>query len=190
MQNGSRDVDTKFGNPLAPKTLVEANAPQHAMTPGAMVRKVMHERRISYDEAVPIAREMAKAEAKKFVDDAGESAKMWLRKAEQTTSPANKYTYTMKAYFEFGRGAHTLMDNVSPAHSDFQVYDAPYFDYEVDIASGLPTNAGTFTADMWAHKQAEAGEPTPAELKRSTEALHNFYRNIFGQAALDRAKGK
>lgn len=185
MKHGSRSVDAKLG--VLPITLIESQAPKHAMTPGYKVREFMRQG-MSREQAVEKAREWAFGEAKSFVDSKGEEAKRlqveYERQGGSGLSP--------KALYVFGEGAHTLMDNTSPVHRGFQVYDLEEYlsgDGSVfDVGAGMDVIG--YAADMLRHKGEESHVPTAAETKETTEALHKYFRNVFGADALQAAMSK
>ena len=72
-----------------------------------------------HHEAVKEAQAWARKEADKFIHDQGEKAKELLRQSEQAPDQLRKRDLREAALYEFGKGAHTLMDNTSPAHRDF-----------------------------------------------------------------------
>lgn len=93
--------------------MLEENAPQHAMTPAKKVKEL---------KSVEKAQEWARGEAKRFVQGKMNQAKTDYQKA--TEGPKQGLVYwSTRAYEFFGEAMHPVMDNWSPAHRDFQVYD-------------------------------------------------------------------
>lgn len=183
MQAGSRQVDALEG--VVPVTLLERNAPEHAMTPYYKVRE-FEAKGMPHNEAVKEAQAWARKEARKFVDAQGEKAKELLRQSEQAPDPLRKRDLREAALYEFGKGAHTLMDNTSPAHRDFQVYKVPT---KVVPTRNGPTevaDAGKFIKEGLAHVAEEAREPTRGEVEVTNKALRDYYSNVFGEEALQR----
>ena len=85
----------------------------------------------------------------------------------------------------FGKGAHTIMDGASPAHRDFQVYDArPY-----EVLGYLSPAVGVlaFGLDMKDHADAEARPPTDSEMNQMVDDLRMQFLNGFGREAYERA---
>lgn len=173
VKSGSRAVDVRFK--LVPVTLIESNAPKHAMTPSTKVKELI-DKGMSPEQAEKEARIWAKETARRFVDDAGVEARSYFLRAEGLKNPTRKRGLMTKSYQAFGRGAHTLMDNVSPAHNDFKVYSAPWNEPNVDLdpVRNASVKAGTFIAEMVQHGNEEGHEPSRAELQQTIYALHNF----------------
>lgn len=191
IKKGSREVDARYG--LIPVTLIESNAPKHAMTPGTKIVELMSkDKNLSKDEAERLAREWARAQARKFVDANGERAKGIMQSVARMKNPKRRVALRITAYEAFGAGAHTLMDNVSPAHSDFKVFVgiSNYPTRNLDPTIELLDKAATFLLDNWQHKQDENHEPSRDELSRVTSALRNFYHNVFGRSDLEEAVGR
>jgi hypothetical protein len=182
---GSQDVDMKGG--LLPVTLLEKNAYKHAMTPGEKVREYM-KAGMSQAQAVEKGKEWAKDEAQKFIKEQGEKAKKWMEKAKSTTNREDKQYAYRQALIEFGRGAHTLMDDTSPAHYNFQVYETE--SYKAKSIISLADGIGDFVKDTIGHKHAEAGPPTAEEKAKSDQALRSYFKEVFGEAAANRALDK
>lgn len=183
LQNGSRTVDVKFE--VVAITLLESNAPKHAMTPASKVREYIKQG-MEPKRAVEEAQKWAAAEAKKWVDNQGETAKRLQAEYRKT----NVYPVSNDALYEFGKGAHTLMDNTSPAHRPFQIFlgVSGYIlsSRAEDVASGI----ARFTIDLREHSKHESQPPTETESKATTEALRNYFRNVFGEEAYQQAVTK
>jgi hypothetical protein len=191
LQNGSREVDMKYG--AIPTTIWEVEAPKHAMTPGEKVREYM-QAGMAQPQAIEKAREWAKGEAQKFVKAKGEEAKKYYQMALKETDPKLRWNHYSKALFALGEGAHTLMDNTSPMHRDFQVYDinAPFeglhrnqakggIDTELEVFERL----GGFAASMCEHGDGETKARIGTEdIKRNNETLRNYAREYLGEEFL------
>ena len=185
MQSGSRDVDAKLG--LLPITLLEGNAPQHAMTPGIKVREYQA-KGLSRAEAVKAAQEWARQETARFIEEKKKEAKAWLAKSNKATDPLFKRDCYEAALFSFGQAMHPVMDNMSPAHRDYQVYDTAL--YKALIAVDPQLGVSAFAADMMVHKETESRPPTPEERAAMNAEMYKHYRDVFGEADLLRAKPK
>lgn len=181
MQVGSRQVDMAAG--IAPITLLERNAPKHAMTPHYKVRE-FEAKGMTPDEAVKEAQAWARKDAKNYVDAQGEKAKELLRQSERATDPVQKRDLREAALFEFGKGAHTLMDNTSPAHRDFQVYKVPTKVVPTRNGQAEVYDADKFIKEELAHVADEARQPTLEESDATNKALRSYYGNVFGGEAL------
>ena len=189
IKRGSREVDAKYR--LLPVTLIETNAPQHAMTPYHRIVELIAGGE-SPERAVALAREWAKAKASRFVDECGERARDLFRRAEAGgVRVTRREALMIDSHREFGCGCHTIMDNVSPAHSDFQVYAAPYNTPRVlpdPIQNAIIKGVG-FARALSQHNAEESHEVTGAEARQNVDRLRNFYRNIYGERRLKEAVG-
>lgn len=184
LQNGSREVDATYG--LVPITLIEKNAYQHAMTPGWKVREFTRQG-LPLDEAIQKARQWAFNEAGKWVDGNGEEAKKLQAEYRRT----NVSGLSPDALYEFGKGAHTLMDNTSPAHRGkddrgFAVYSTAEY-WNLAKASLPDVAISMFATDMMEHRSDESQQPTKAQIDASNEALRRYFRNVFGEEAYKHA---
>lgn len=192
IQYGSRDTDTKYNNRALPVTLIESNAPKHAMTPGSKIKEFIA-KGYKPEKAESEARTWAKAEAQKWIDSKGEEAKAYMRQAFQQRDPIEALKLENKAYEAFGHGAHTLMDNISPAHNDFQIFyglnAGANLDVAPDLVTGVAMNLGLQTIDELSHVKGESHIPSELEINTSNEVLRNYYKNVFGEAALRDAVG-
>jgi RHS repeat-associated protein len=173
IQRGSASVDSLGGSP---RTLYEKNAPQHAMTPGYMVRQLGSEDK---------AREWAKGEATKFINGNMGQAKDLYEKSGQANSEAGKLIFTVGAFESFGKGAHTIMDGASPAHRDFQVYHTRGYTL-LGLISPV-VGAVAFGVDMNDHANSEARQPTTQEMNQMVDDLRMQFLNAFGREAYERA---
>lgn len=89
------------------------------------------------------------------------------------------------AFFIFGQGAHTIMDNVSPAHRDFQVYDTQKY---TDLGTVVPLVAGgLFAADMLGHSEEEERKPTTEEMNEMVDVLRLRFQRAFGDELYNQA---
>lgn len=173
IQRGSREVDVKYGVPI---TLLERNAPQHAMTPGSKVRELM-KRGLSYEQAVREAQAWARQETAKWIEAKKQEARERLRRGDRDG-----------ALRAFGQAMHPVMDNVSPAHRDYQVYDTGKY-----VVEGLidPVKAvGSFAVDMLSHERTESRPPTDEERQLMNEEMRKHFRDVFGEEELQRAMTK
>ncbi len=180
IERGSKNTDISGINP---KTLYEKNAPQHAMTPGSKVREL---------GSLEKAKSWARNEAVKFIEGNLNEAKNILKpKAGDSGSRDERVDKSLE---KFGAAMHTVMDNVSPAHRDFQVYDN-----NPAIISGAAAGAtggiggvlggvvGTVGAAMYQHGQEESREPTQAEMNLMVDELRLNYQQTYGQEAYNQA---
>lgn len=173
IQRGSREVDVKYGVPI---TLLERNAPQHAMTPGSKVWELM-KRGLSKEQAVREAQAWARQETAKWIEAKKQEARERLRRGDRDG-----------ALRAFGQAMHPVMDNVSPAHRDYQVYDTGKYFFE---ALKSPTNAvGSFAVDMLSHKRTESRPQTDEEQQLMNEEMWKHFRDVFGEEELQRAMTK
>ena len=185
IQSGSGSVDrTVLNCDCTPKTLLEANAPQHAMTPGSAVRK----------DGLKKAQDDARKAAESFVESNLENAKSAFKKAGD-----EKFNSKMgdAALFAFGRAAHTLMDAQSPTHKGFQVFDG-IVNTSKDINAvmpsvpnipflGIATGVAVWVAEGLDHKKNEAREPTQEEMDTMVKELQGKFRQTFGDEAYEQA---
>jgi hypothetical protein len=129
------------------------------------------------------------------VEQADRKALDWLdrqRELAKEHQSASDYQgrnrLSLAALEHFGAGAHTIMDNTSPAHSPYQEYTIP------------PPSAGNYTgpdADMVAlgyyilsimcHSEEESRPPTPEEEAQAINDMRHYFGTIFGEEALKRA---
>lgn len=178
IQDGSRRVDHEI---LTLPTLLEENAPQHAMTPKKEVDK---------RKSVEKAKEWARGEAKKFVSDGINKAKTDYRKALE--GPKDTYTYWItRAYEFFGEATHTIMDNWSPAHRDFQIYDGSTLVKGAMIGGAIGTIAGPMGTIVGAavggymttteHSKLESKDPTKDEMNSMIDEMRIAYRMTFNE---------
>lgn len=161
IKRGSREVDCKYGVPI---TLFEGNAPQHAMTPGAQVREYIRSG-LSPEEAVRAAQAWARQETAKWIAAKKREAQELLRRGDRDG-----------ALRVFGQAMHPVMDNVSPAHRDYQVYNlGQYLEMSPEKALVL------FARDMWDHTKTESRLPTDEEKKLMIEEMGKHFGEVFGE---------
>jgi hypothetical protein len=179
IQQGSRSVDVAG---LNPKTLWEKNAYQHAMTPGAKVRELG-----SYESA----KAWAKDEARKFVNENLQEAKSLYEKSK-TTPDVGRGRLMDESFANFGEAMHTVMDNISPAHRVFQVYDnkASADLGSVTYGSAVGNVGGGLigmSVDMLKHKSDESAPPTEAEMNVMVDRMRMQFLNTYGREAYENA---
>lgn len=167
IQRGSREVDLKGVNP---RTLWEANAYQHAMTPGYLVHKY----------GLKTAQNMARTDAINFVDKNLTSAKSLYDQASQTRSGFEA------SLLAFGAATHTIMDNWSPAHRDFKVYDNSLY-WGVSEAGSYGGALLLYGVDMLAHAKEEEREPTEDEMNNMIDEMRLRFYEVYGPDAYNRA---
>lgn len=111
IREGSASVDRnleKIVRLVMENTLVESMAPRHAMTPGSKVREL---------GSFEAAQQWANREMYKFID------KKMAQSQQIFEAGENKNGVNDLALLTFGEGVHPVMDNMSPAHRWFQLYD-------------------------------------------------------------------
>lgn len=167
IQKGSRQVDLKGANP---RTLWEANAYQHAMTPGYLVHKY----------GLRNAQSIARGDAINFVETNLASAKTLYDQANRST------TGVQASLVVFGAAMHTIMDNWSPAHRDFQVYDNSTYRGLVQ-ADSLGVAALLYGLDMLGHADQESGEPTEDEMNHMIDEMRLRFYEVYGPDAYNLA---
>ncbi|MGB7069307.1 MAG: RHS repeat-associated core domain-containing protein, partial [Pyrinomonadaceae bacterium] len=169
IQRGSRKTDWEGTNI---KTLKEKNSPQHAMTPGSLVKEL---------GSVEKAQESTRNEAKHFIKDNLTEAKALYDKAQVSVDVARPNIID-GALEKFGAAMHTVMDNVSPAHRGFQVYALRY--------QGILSPASALVEDIAAanqHRATEEREPTEAEMNLMVDEMRLGYQQTFGQEEYEQA---
>jgi len=167
IQKGSRHVDLKGANP---RTLWEANAAQHAMTPGSLVKKY----------GVRNAQDIARGEAIEFIENNLASARSLYEQASRTR------TGLEGSLLAFGAAMHTVMDNWSPAHRSFKLYDNSMY-WEM-AGWGNPWGALViYGFDMLAHAEDEEREPTEDEMNHMIDEMRLRFYEVYGQDAYNRA---
>lgn len=122
-------------------------------------------------------------EYKAWVDSKGKEAQRLQADYERQGGKG----LAMTALTAFGNGAHSVMDNTSPAHRGFQEYKIP--------TKTVPTRNGpadVYDADKYArelsdHTLTESREPTEQEEVGTITALRDYFREVFGEAAYRRA---
>lgn len=166
IQKGSEKVDR---DGLNPKTMWEKNAPQHAMTPQAYVRALGD---------LPSAQVAARKVAVNFIETNLDLA------ARQYTQAYNSRTGAglAVAFQTFGSAMHTVMDNWSPMHRDFQLYDGT----NMNMAFG-PGPLVQFGLDMLDHANGEEREPTEDEANHMIDEMRLRFYETFGEDAYNRA---
>ena len=173
IQRGSRKVDR---DGLNPKTMWEKNAPQHAMTPGKWVK----------ESGLEEARNRAREAAVGFVNAKLDEAKKEFEKAQRATNPFfDKRAATLNALENFGAAMHPIMDNVSPAHKGFQVYDNLS---TAQLGATVNPNpivgaAAAVVGGLIDHKETESRDPTDEEMNLMVDEIRMRYRETFGDEA-------
>jgi RHS repeat-associated protein len=173
IQAGSASIDRDLKRPVRlvlENTLVESMAPRHAMTPGAIVRKL---------GSVSAAQDWSRGEATNFINDRMGEAK------QINDNSRNKSAVPDAALYAFGQGSHPITDGQSPAHRDFQVYDlAPYKAlFAVNPVLGIVA----YDAAMDAHTEEESRAPTQDEMNHMVDDLRMQYLNTFGREMYEQA---
>jgi RHS repeat-associated protein len=165
IQTGSRQVDR---DGVDPKTLREANAPQHAMTPGTRVREL---------GSVSAAQAWARSEAISFVETNLNVASGLYEQASYTR------TGLEGSLLAFGAAMHTVMDNASPTHRDFQVYDTRQYSGSMLMLPNVPG----FVTDMAQHANGESRNPTETEMNQMVDEMRLRFYEVYGEDAYNRA---
>lgn len=172
IQDGSRKVDREGVNP---KTLWQKNAYQHAMTPGSKVKEL---------GSVEKAKDWAKKEAVNFIKDNLKDAKAIYDKS-QTTPDVGRPALWNDSLEKFGAAMHTVMDNQSPAHKDFQVYNVEY----QGILSPASDLVGDITG-LYEHGKTEEREPTEAEMNLMVDEIRVNFQQTYGNELYERFVSK
>jgi len=160
IQKGSRDTDAIKG--ILPITLLPSQAHKHAMR--------------QKGETV----EQADRKALDWLDDRREAAK---EQQSLFAKDGYKGLYTVALYI-FGEGAHTIMDNTSPAHSPYQEFSVP--DPELPDAH-LAAKWGEWFGGIFEHSAGESRPPTKEEEEQAINDMRHYFGTIFGEEALKRA---
>jgi hypothetical protein len=111
-----------------------------------------------------------------------------LKTAKIVSSFGGPLQLSPKALYEFGAGAHTIMDNSSPAHSPYQEYTIPppsagnYMGPDADMVA-----AGGYVLSVLDHSEIESRPPTPEEEAQAINDMRHYFGTIFGEEALKRA---
>jgi RHS repeat-associated protein len=148
MKAGSYSVD--FYGQIVPITLMERNANQHAMARAGQ----------SAENAVK-----------------GANAFIAQNEAEALHIDQGQYVYNW-TYYRFGRAAHTMMDNTSPAHAPFQEYGGLQTTY--GILLGLDVGLfGVWLRESYRHAQAEANINS-AQLNYAVSSLRSRFEALYG----------
>jgi len=83
----------------------------------------------------------------------------------------------------FGAATHTMMDNGSPAHRDFQVYDVgQYGGSMLDLPNLL-----AFQVDMEEHTRQESRQPTQQEMNQMVDEMRLRFYEVYGDELYQRA---
>ena len=158
---------------FVPHTLIPGEAYKHAMVPAGKVKEL---------GGYAAAREWAENEMKNFIQGKVNEAKENVRKFDISVAVngVGDENYLVSALQAFGEAIHPIMDNVSPAHRDFQVYDTSGWSLSLNglISAGL---------DLYQHGKEEERDPTPEELTRMTNEIRPLYFEIFGSKRLKEA---
>lgn len=167
IKRGSRHTDAAYG--VVPVTLIVSNAYKHAMTPCGMKK----------EDAIKKAHE--------FIIGKWEEARKL--QAEYLLRPTSNSPFAASALFAFGEGAHTYMDNTSPAHNYFQEYCYPeIYDNPTGVDDEIIEGV-KYYCEMRQHSQDESHTPTPEEEKATVEILHVYFRHTFDESGLQIALG-
>jgi RHS repeat-associated protein len=171
-------------------TLLESHAPQHAMTPAFKVRE-FEGKGFSHEQALAKAKEWSRNEMKKFINDKLDNATHSLNQSNNSNNNSDRTFYIERSLQEFGGAIHAPMDNYSPTHSNFQVFDGSslYTNYTVDIATGVPISEN-YWAELAAHQAGEERDPTAEEMQAMVTEIQAMFRRIYGDKAAQRAFAK
>jgi RHS repeat-associated protein len=169
---GSRSVDMGESG-FVPYTLLQSESYKHAMVSAVKVKELG-----GYDAA----REWTEKEMNKFIQDKLNEAKANVSKF-QISVALNGFgdeNYLLSAQKAFGQAIHPIMDRVSPAHRDFQIYDTS--EWKLSLR-GIITAA----SDISAHAKLEDRDPTQDEMQRMVEAIQRLYGDVFNANGLKEA---
>jgi len=154
---GSNSVDTYFRTgemPDIPVTLIPSLAYRHAMTPEGK----------SQEEAVTLANQ-------------------WIEDSLNDAIGFSELDLPNRSLGEFGKAAHTIMDNTSPAHTGFQEYSYP--NIPVPHSGGI--NLAVFVMEGLDHKNQESRDPTKEETQKTVLGLRTHFLATYGKEAFLRA---
>lgn len=176
IRTGSRRTDHES---LTLPTLLEENAPQHAMTPAKKVKEL---------KSVEKAQEWARGEAKRFIQNKLKQAKTNYQKAIDGPKQGLAY-WSTRAYEFFGEAMHPVMDNWSPAHRDFQVYDGselPKGAAKGALIGSIVGPLGTIVgagigaySTTTEHSKIEARKPTDDEMNAMVDEMRLAFEITF-----------
>jgi RHS repeat-associated protein len=175
IQRGSESVDVKYPIHLpgkitvgVPITLLPGEAYKHAMTPEGWTKKE------------------ARTAGLQWIDQKSNEAK----NLQSDFSSKGGTGLSEKALVSFGEGSHTLMDNTSPAHYNYQLYSIPRVLIPIPGAPGsyvLLPNASQYTKEQMQHIGKESDEPTEEQRRRAVADMQAYYLRTFGEEAFHRA---
>ena len=181
IRTGSRRTDHES---LTVPTLLEENAPQHAMTPAKKVKEL---------KSVEKAQEWARGEAKRFVQGKMNQAQTDYQKAIEGPKQGLVY-WSTRAYEFFGEAMHTVMDNWSPAHRDFQVYDGSELTKGAAKGALIGSIAGPLGTIVGAgigaysttteHSKIESRKPTDDEMNAMVDEMRLAFQITFNGTAI------
>jgi len=178
VQSGSRKVD-RDGTDV--KTMKESNAPQHAMTPASYITASCN---------LDCAKGMARQAAYDFVAGNLKSAKAEFDKVKNMADGDAKFEGIKKSLEFFGAATHAIMDNRSPAHSNFQVFDGSETTKIVagTVIGGVlggPIGAAAGAAvggrNTLAHINTESRDPTDDEQNAMEDEIRTAFQQVYGQ---------
>ena len=144
-----------------PGTIFESNANQHAMRQPSQTL------------------EQAQQGYQQYIDYMSASASA----IQQMAGNVNGSGLNPISLEQFGNAIHPIMDNTSPAHAPFQLYDAPNFTGTPSIDGML---AYIWAQEMRAHAAAEAAI-SEAQLNSAVSAVRAQFKKVYGQELYNRA---
>ncbi len=172
IQVGSKSVDMGESG-LVPHTLIPSESYKHAMVSAQKIKEL---------GSYAAARQWTENEMKTFIQNKVNEAKENVRRFDTSVAVngVGDESYLISAQKAFGEAIHPIMDNASPAHRDFQIYDTSGWSLSV---SGLIT-AGV---DIYLHGNEEGRPPTPEEMAPMVGEIRSLYVDIFGTKRLNEA---
>lgn len=126
--------------------------------------------------------EQAREGWQKFINDNNNEA----RRIQAAYAKSGGKGISQLALQYFGRGNHAVMDETSPTHKGFQLYQQPKF-------TGNPlrdaVTARDFKRRMDEHTDGEA-KISPEQMKEAVEKVRRNFANVFGEHLLSMATGR
>jgi hypothetical protein len=144
---------------------------------GALVRKVGLEK----------AQKKAREDATQFVEDNLSKAKSLIQESKDADTRSimgvvQKNGFIERSFEAFGNAMHPIMDNGSPAHRPFQIYDNARYGDNV-----LTYRIGEWCVDMIMHSEGEARNPTSDEMNQMVDEMRLRFYETYGEEAYNQA---
>ncbi|MGD9628009.1 MAG: RHS repeat domain-containing protein [Pyrinomonadaceae bacterium] len=161
------------------KTMKEENAPQHAMTPKSY---------LSSKCDLGCAKEKARGAAKEFIATNLQLAKSEYDKVKDLADGDAKFEGVKKSLEYFGAAMHTVTDNRSPAHSDFQVFDGNETTKIIvgGVIGGIPGALAGGRGTIQ-HMAIEKRAPNATEENLMVDEIRLAFQSVYGSSAYEQS---